>query len=79
MITLESLASGVSLVGVEPTLVVTLVAVVPVGDGAVTASYKTPKGTLNERLPTPHGRTDQICGAVQTNATNLAFENKVRV
>jgi superfamily II DNA or RNA helicase len=52
MITLESLKPGTSLVGIEPTLVVTLVTVVPISEGAVQAIYKTSDGTLKERLLT---------------------------
>src|ERR1035441_280429 len=47
---LEHMTSGCSLVGVEPAQVVTVVAVVPLGDGAVTLIYKTPDGTLKDRL-----------------------------
>lgn len=50
MITLEGLAPGIALVGIEPTLVVTVVAVVPIGDGAVQVIYKTSEGTLKDRL-----------------------------
>ncbi len=50
MIALEDLKPGISLVGVEPTQVVTLVALVPIGDGAVQAIYKTSEGTLKDRL-----------------------------
>ncbi len=42
---LESLKPGISLDGIEPTLIATLVAVVPIGDGAVQVLYKTPEGT----------------------------------
>jgi len=52
MFTLETLTSGLSLVGIEPAQVVTVVAAVPVGDGAVQAIYKTADGTLKERLLT---------------------------
>src|ERR1035441_10282818 len=47
---LEHMTSGCSLVGVEPAQVVTVVAVVPLADGAVTLIYKTPDGTLKDRL-----------------------------
>jgi hypothetical protein len=52
MHTLEILAPGISLVGIEPTLVVTIVAVVPIGAGALQAIYKTAEGTLKDRLLT---------------------------
>jgi hypothetical protein len=40
---LENLKPGISLVGIEPTLIATLVAVVPIGDGAVQAFTKRQK------------------------------------
>ena len=48
--TLEQITTGSSLVGIEPTQVVTVVAVVPLGEGAVQLVYKTPDGTLKDRL-----------------------------
>jgi hypothetical protein len=52
MVALDALTPGVSLVGIEPTLVVTVVAVVPIGD-AFRVIYTTPEGTLKERLLGP--------------------------
>ena len=52
MLTLESLTPGISLVGIEATLVVTVVAVVPIGEGAIQVIYKTSEGTLKDRLLT---------------------------
>ena len=49
MVALDALTPGVSLVGIEPTLVVTVVAVVPIGD-AFRVIYTTPEGTLKDRL-----------------------------
>src|SRR3954464_15762888 len=71
MITLESLKPGTSLVGIEPTLVVTLVAVVPIGDGAVQAIYKISDGTLKERLLT---RADEANISVATEERPWAFD-----
>ncbi len=50
MLRLEDIQSGVSLEGVEPGLVVTVAAVMPVGEGALQVFYKLPDGTLRERL-----------------------------
>ena len=47
---LEELKPGVALVGIEPASVVSLVAVVPIADGAIQIIYKTPDGTLKDRL-----------------------------
>ncbi|MGE0395979.1 MAG: helicase-related protein [Kofleriaceae bacterium] len=52
MLKLSSISAGLSVVGIEPSHVVTVVAVVPVGEGAVTAIYKTADGALRERLLT---------------------------
>jgi hypothetical protein len=38
MMQLENLKPGISLVGIEPTLIATVVAVVPIGDGAALRS-----------------------------------------
>ncbi len=53
---LEEIAIGNNLTGVEPTLVVSVVAVVPIAEGAVQVIYKTPDGTLRDRLL---GRADE--------------------
>jgi superfamily II DNA or RNA helicase len=50
---LENLKPGISLVGIEPAVIVTLMAVVPIGNGAVQIIYKTPDGTIKERLLGP--------------------------
>ena len=54
MLTLESPAAGQSIVGIEPTQVVTIAFVQPVGTDAVTAYYKTADGAggVKERLLT---------------------------
>src|SRR3990167_4639868 len=50
MIRLENITTGLALAGIEPAEVVTVVAVVPIADGAVQVIYKTPNGTLKDRL-----------------------------
>ena len=47
---LEQITAGMSLTGAEPTQIVTVVATVPLGDGAVQLIYRTPDGTMKERL-----------------------------
>src|ERR1017187_2512655 len=47
---LEQITVGVSLVGIEPTAVVTVAAVVPISDGVIQLIYKTPEGALKDRL-----------------------------
>jgi superfamily II DNA or RNA helicase len=53
---LEQITSGLSLAGVEPDQIVTAVAAVPVGDGVVQLIYRTPDGSMKERLL---ARTDE--------------------
>jgi hypothetical protein len=40
---LENLKPGISLAGIEPTLIATVVAVVPIGGGAIQVLYRTPE------------------------------------
>ncbi len=50
MINLESISAGLALTGLDPTGIGSVIAVVPIADGAVQVLYKTPDGTLKERL-----------------------------
>ena len=50
MLSLAELKPGQALVGLEPNLVATVVAVVPIAAGTVQVIYKTPDGTLKDRL-----------------------------
>ena len=50
MAKLEDLVQGLSLVGIELTVVCTVVAVIPTAEGTVQVIYKTPEGTLKDRL-----------------------------
>ena len=68
---LESLKPGISLVGIEPTLIATVVAVVPIGDGAVQVLYKTPEGTIKDRLL---GRADEANISLATVERPWAFD-----
>lgn len=47
---LKEIASGQSLSGVEPKEIVSVVATVPQGDGALQLIYRTPDGGMKERL-----------------------------
>jgi len=68
---LEDLAAGNSLTGLEPTAVATIVAVVPIAEGAVQVIYKTPDGTLRDRLL---GRADEGSIAIATLERPWAFD-----
>ena len=71
MVKLEALRAGISLVGIEPSLIATVVAVVPIGDGAVQLLYKTPEGTIKERLL---GHADEASISVATLERPWAFD-----
>jgi len=63
MFNLEDLQPGIPLVGLEPSSIATVAAVVPIGDGAVQVFYRTPDGTTKERLL---GRDDEANLSVAT-------------
>ncbi len=50
MITIEDIKPGLSLTGLEPHVVVAVIAAVPIGTGAIQVIYKLPDGTIRERL-----------------------------
>ena len=50
MIRLEEIKPGLPLTGLEPAVIGSVVAVVPIAEGTVQVLYKTPDGTLKERL-----------------------------
>lgn len=50
MITLETITPGLALTGLDPTGIGSVIAVIPIADGAVQVLYRTPDGTLKERL-----------------------------
>ena len=68
---LEDLKPGLSLVGIEPTLIATLIAVVSIGEGAVQVIYKTPEGTIKDRLL---GRADEATISIATAERPWAFD-----
>ncbi|MFM2295044.1 MAG: hypothetical protein RLZZ350_1457, partial [Verrucomicrobiota bacterium] len=47
---IEDIKPGLSLAGLEPAVIGSVVAVVPIAEGTVQVLYKTPDGTLKERL-----------------------------
>jgi len=50
MICLENITPGLALNGLEAAIIANVVSVVPIADGAVQVIYRTPDGTLKERL-----------------------------
>src|SRR5436309_310492 len=47
---LEDISPGLNLTGIEPTEIATVVATVPLGEGAIQLIYRTPDGAMKERL-----------------------------
>lgn len=68
---LEDLTPGNALIGLEASAVATIVAVVPIAEGAVQVIYKTPEGTLKERLL---GRADETTIVLATHERPWAFD-----
>lgn len=68
---IEDISPGNALTGLEPAAVATVVAVVPIADGAVQVIYKTPDGTLRDRLL---GRADQESIALATVERPWSFD-----
>src|ERR1700730_7555875 len=71
MMQLENLKPGISLVGIEPTLIATVLAVVPIGEGAVQVLYKIPEETIKDRLL---GRADEASISLATAERPWAFD-----
>ena len=71
MISLESIKPGLSLTGLDPTGIGSVVAVVPIAVGAVQVLYKTPDGTLKERLL---NRADETSISIATTERPWSFD-----
>jgi superfamily II DNA or RNA helicase len=68
---IEDLSPGSALTGLEPSAVATIVAVVPIAEGAVQVIYKTPDGTLKDRLL---GQADEATIALAVAERPWAFD-----
>lgn len=68
---LEDLRPGLNVVGLEPTDIVSLIAVVPIGEGTVQVIYKTASGGLKERLL---GRLDEAQIDIATQGRPWSFD-----
>lgn len=71
MIKLEDLQPGVPLVGLEPSSIATIAAVVPIGEGSVQVFYRTPDGITKERLL---GRADEPNLSIATIERPWSFD-----
>jgi hypothetical protein len=70
---LEEIAAGASLRGIEPTEMVSVVAVVPVADGATQLIYRTPDGAMKERLL---GRADESAISIAATERPFSFDGE---
>jgi hypothetical protein len=71
MMKLEDLQPGISLVGLEPAVVTAVVAIVPIADGTAQVIYKTPEGTIKERLL---NRADEASISIATLERPWSFD-----
>lgn len=68
---LEELATGQSLSGIEPTDIVSVVALVPLAEDSVQLIYRTPDGAMKERLL---GRADEASIAIASSERPFSFD-----
>ncbi len=68
---LEDIKVGQSIIGLEPEIVCNVMAVVPMGEGAVQVIYKKPDGSLKDRLL---NRTEESSIALATNERPWSFD-----
>jgi hypothetical protein len=68
---LEDLAAGQSLSGVEPTNIVSVVALLPLDEGSVQLIYRAPDGAMKERLL---GRDDETSIAIASAERPFSFD-----
>lgn len=68
---LEEITTGISLAGVEPSQIVSVVATVSLGEGAVQLIYRTPDGLMKERLL---GRTDEASVNIASAERPFSFD-----
>ena len=71
MIALESISPGLSLTGLDPTGIGSVIAVVPIADGAVQVLYRTPDGAIKERLL---NRADEASISIATTERPWSFD-----
>ena len=71
MLILESITPGLSLTGLEPSVIGSVVAVVPIAEGVVQVLYKTADGTLKDRLL---NRGDEPQLSIATTERPWSFE-----
>jgi len=68
---LEEVTTGLNLSGVEPTQIVSVVATVPLGEGSLQLIYRTPDGSMKERLL---GRADEASINIAASERPFSFD-----
>jgi hypothetical protein len=68
---LEDIRAGLSLTGIEPTAIVSVVATIPLGEGSLQLIYRTPAGAMNERLL---GRADESSVGIASAERPFCFD-----
>lgn len=68
---LEDIHPGLSLTGIDPAAVVSVVATVPLGEDALQLIYRTPAGVMQERML---GRADEVSIAPATAERPFSFD-----
>lgn len=71
MLDLKDLKPGLAVVGLEPAVVAAIAAVVPIAEATVQVLYKTPGGTIKERLLT---RADEASISLATTERPWSFD-----
>ena len=71
MIQLGDIKPGLALIGLEPGMIVTVIAAAPIGPGAAQVIYKLPDGTIRERLV---GSADIHTLAIATSERPWSFD-----
>src|SRR5690242_674945 len=71
MIRLEDIKPGLPLTGLDPAVIGSVVAVVPIAEGTIQIIYKAPDGTLKDRLL---NRTDEPSLALATTERPWSFD-----
>src|SRR5215469_3881737 len=71
MLKIENLKSGLALTGIDPSVIVTVVAVVPITEGTVQLVYRTPDGELKDRLLS---RSEEASLALATTERPWSFD-----
>lgn len=75
MIRLDDISAGLALTGIEPSVVVTVVSVIRIAEGAVQVIYRTPEGALKERLL---NRADEVNRTITASIFSPAWSGSCR-